>query len=75
MWVWCNHKAGCDDRGDFGGTYPYHGCQLMQLPEGVEPENWNRGPIFSSFESGYITGTYVHQCQCSLGVVAPPLAS
>lgn len=54
--MWCNHKAGCDDGGHFDGAYPYHGCQLMQLPQGVEPENWDRGPTFSSFESGYITG-------------------
>ena len=31
MWVWCGHKAGCDDAGEFNGVYPHHGCQLMQL--------------------------------------------
>ncbi|CAL8464438.1 g3973 [Coccomyxa elongata] len=58
FWVWCNHKAGCDDNGEFNGHYPYHGCQLMQLPQDVMPQNWNRGPVFSSFESGYITGKH-----------------
>ena len=29
----------------------------MQLPKDVEPQNWDRGPMFSSFQSGYITGT------------------
>ena len=33
MWVWCGHKAGCDDAGEFNGVYPHHGCQLMQLPK------------------------------------------
>ena len=56
FWVWCSHKAGCDDKGEFSGHYPYHGCQLMQLPSNVMPQNWNRGPVFSSFESGYVTG-------------------
>ncbi len=83
MWVWCGHKAGCDDAGAFNGVYPHHGCQLMQLPkvrdpsgcrwrlaappwslsgcelvceraQGVDPQMWDRGPVFSSFESGYI---------------------
>jgi hypothetical protein len=57
MWVWCAHKAGCDNDGVFEGTYPFHGCQLMQLAPDTAPENWDRGPTFSSFESGYITGT------------------
>ena len=57
FWVWCDHKKGCDDAGDFSsGMYPYQGCQLMQLPKDVEPQNWDRGPMFSSFQSGYITG-------------------
>ena len=56
FWVWCAHKAGCDDNGEFNGHYPYHGCQLMQLPRETMPQNWNRGPSFSSFESGYVTG-------------------
>ncbi len=55
--MWCDHKKGCDDAGDFGSKmYPYHGCQTMQLPKEVEPQNWDRGPMFSSFQSGYITG-------------------
>ena len=55
--MWCDHKKGCDDAGDFSSTmYPYQGCQLMQLPKDVEPQNWDRGPMFSSFQSGYITG-------------------
>ncbi|KAK9903381.1 hypothetical protein WJX75_004474 [Coccomyxa subellipsoidea] len=58
FWVWCSHKAGCDDKGEFSGHYPYHGCQLMQLPSNVMPQNWNRGPVFSSFESGYVTGKH-----------------
>lgn len=57
FWVWCDFKKGCDDAGDFStGVYPYHGCQLMQLPRDVEPQNWDRGPMFSSIQSGYITG-------------------
>ena len=57
FWVWCDHKKGCDDAGDFAsGMYPYHGCQTMQLPKNVEPQHWDRGPMFSSFQSGYITG-------------------
>ncbi len=50
-------EKGCDDAGDFGSkVYPYHGCQLMQLPKDVEPQHWDRGPMFSSFQMGYITG-------------------
>lgn len=37
MWVWCGHKAGCDDAGAFNGVYPHHGCQLMQLPKVRDP--------------------------------------
>jgi hypothetical protein len=58
LWVWCNHKAGCDDAGDFSGVYPYHGCQLMQVPKDSMPQDWDRGPSFSSFQSGYITGVF-----------------
>lgn len=65
FWVWCDHKKGCDDAGDFGSKmYPYHGCQTMQLPTDVEPENWDRGPMFSSFQSGYITGTVASKSTC-----------
>ena len=57
--MWCDHKKGCDDAGDFSSSmYPYQGCQLMQLPKDVEPQNWDRGPMFSSFQSGYITGEH-----------------
>ena len=59
--MWCDHKKGCDDAGDFGSkVYPYHGCQLMQLPKDVEPQHWDRGPMFSSFQMGYITGEHAH---------------
>ena len=56
LWVWCAHKAGCDDDGVFEGSYPHRGCQLMQLAKTGQPDAWDRGPTFSSFESGYITG-------------------
>ena len=68
FWVWCDHKKGCDNAGDFGSKmYPYHGCQLMQLPEKVEPQNWDRGPMFSSFQSGYITGMASTMILCCSG--------
>ena len=68
FWVWCDHKKGCDNGGDFGSKmYPYHGCQLMQLPEKVEPQNWDRGPMFSSFQSGYITGMASTMILCCSG--------
>ena len=35
---------------------PHHGCQLMQLAKRTEPEKWDRGPVLSSFQSGYLTG-------------------
>lgn len=56
MWVWCDHQGGCDDAGDWSGRYPHHGCELMELPAGREISSWDRGPFFSTFESGYITG-------------------
>jgi len=73
FWVWCDHKKGCDDAGDFGSkVYPYHGCQLMQLPKDVEPQHWDRGPMFSSFQMGYITGEHAQNVLAlfALGVEA-----
>ena len=40
----------------FNGTHPYQGCTLMQLPLGVSPYQWQRGPEASTFSSGYVTG-------------------
>ena len=40
----------------FDGTHPYQGCTLMQLPLGVSPYQWQRGPEASTFSSGYVTG-------------------
>ena len=48
--------GGCDEGGVFDGTHPYQGCTLMQLPLGVSPYQWQRGPEASTFSSGYVTG-------------------
>ncbi|BDA50039.1 probable glycosyltransferase 2 [Coccomyxa sp. Obi] len=56
MWVWCNYRNGCDDNGNFDGTFPYRGCQLMSLEKGIPVQQWYRGPQFSSVMSGFITG-------------------
>lgn len=48
--------GGCDEGGTFNGTYPFQMCVLMQLPVGVPPYQWQRGPEASTFSSGYITG-------------------
>lgn len=38
--------------------FPHLGCELMEFPKSkhLEPPQWDRGPSFSSFESGYISG-------------------
>ena len=41
--------------------FPHLGCELMEFPKGgkhLEPPQWDRGPAFSSFESGYIAGAF-----------------
>ena len=40
--------------------FPHLGCELMEFPKGrhLEPPQWDRGPAFSSFESGYISGAF-----------------
>ena len=48
--------GGCDEGGVFNGTHPFQSCTLMQLPKGVLPYQWQRGPEASTFSSGYVTG-------------------
>lgn len=55
FWVWCNQKSGCDEGGLFDGSFPDQSCTLMQIPTGVSPYEWSRGPEASSFASGYQT--------------------
>lgn len=63
LWVWCDQEGGCDDAGDYASSaYPHHGCQLMQLAKRTEPEKWDRGPVLSSFQSGYLTGAPTPGC-------------
>ena len=60
--MWCRSRGGCDDGGDWDvGRFPHLGCELMEFPKAsngvkhLEPPQWDRGPAFSSFESGYIS--------------------
>ena len=34
----------------------------MQLAKRTEPEKWDRGPVLSSFQSGYLTGAPAPGC-------------
>ena len=59
FWVWCPARAsgvGCDDGGEWGARFPAGACELMALEPGLAPVQWDRGPAFSTFESGYLTG-------------------
>ena len=59
FWVWCAKDVvggrGCDDAGEWSGRFPAGGCELAALTPGLKPTQWDRGPAFSTFESGYIT--------------------
>jgi hypothetical protein len=56
VWTWCGSAAGCDDAGEWTARFPARGCELAALPApGAPPVAWDRGPSFSSFETGYLT--------------------
>ena len=55
--MWCASRNGCDEGGDFNGRYPYRGCELAHMPSHVPVQQWERGPLYSSISSGFITGT------------------
>ena len=59
FWVWCAADVvggkGCDDAGEWSGRFPAGGCELAALTPGLKPTQWDRGPAFSTFESGYLT--------------------
>lgn len=56
FWVWCASRNGCDEGGDFNGRYPYRGCELSHMPPNTPVQQWERGPLYSSISSGFITG-------------------
>ena len=56
FWVWCASRNGCDEGGDFNVRYPYRGCELAHMPSHVPVQQWERGPLYSSISSGFITG-------------------
>ena len=60
FWVWCASRAGCDEGGAFNGRYPHRGCELAAMPRGVPVQQWERGPLYSSISSGFVTGARPH---------------
>ena len=64
FWVWCASRAGCDEGGAFNGRYPHRGCGLAAMPRGVPVQQWERGPLYSSISSGFVTGARSPKC-CS----------
>ncbi len=75
FWVWCaaDARGGCDDAGEWGGRYPSGGCELAALTPGLKPTQWERGPAFSTFESGYLTPP--HPLAAARKAGAPPDAA
>ena len=56
FWVWCASHNGCDEAGAFNGRYPYRGCELNHMLPHIPVQQWERGPLYSSISSGFITG-------------------
>lgn len=75
FWVWCaadSSRGGCDDGGEWSGRFPAGGCELMSLTPGLKPTQWDRGPAFSTFESGYVTPAHPLHARPAGGLPTPP---
>ena len=68
FWVWCASRNGCDEGGDFNGRYPYRGCELNHMPSHIPVQQWERGPLYSSISSGFITGVQLFTGQSRAAV-------
>ena len=56
-WIWCWREDGCDDGRDWDPRgWPYGSCALYALPPGRPLAESDRGPQFSSFSQGFLTG-------------------
>jgi hypothetical protein len=56
-WVWCWRDDGCDDGRDWDPRgRPFGSCALYALPLGRPLAESERGPQFSSFSQGFLTG-------------------